>query len=102
MTNKKEKNNKMKNYSGKKKKEIIEHKTKEKNKDYSVIIFDWVDGVLVKTETFFKTIEEAKEFVETKTGDIKIYNIDKQVTHSEKKEKKYAKIKNKEDDDTYA
>jgi hypothetical protein len=102
MTNKKEKNNKMKNYSGKKKKEIIEHKTKEKNKDYSVIIFDWVDGVLVKTETFFKTIEEAKEFVETKTGDIKIYNIDKQVIHSEKKEKKYAKIKNKEDDDTYA
>lgn len=92
----------MKNYKAEKKKEIREHKTKEKNKDYSVVIFDWIDGVLVKMEKFFTTIEEAKEFVETQTGDIKIYNIDKQVIHSEKKEKRYAKIKRKEEDDTYA
>lgn len=103
MRNKRENDNKIKNYSGEKKKEIIDHKTKEKNNDYSVVIFDWVDGVLVKTEKFFETIEDAKEFVETQTGDIKIYNIDKQVIHSEKREKKYAKIKNKgKDDDTYA
>lgn len=96
-----------KNYEGKKKKERIENKTKEKNNDYSVVIFNWVDGVLTKTEKLFKTIEEAKEFVETQSGDIKIYNVDKQVIHSEKKEKKYAKIKNKDkdkddDDDSYA
>ena len=81
---------------------------KNNNKDYSVVIFDWIEGVLTKTEKFFKTVEEAKEFVEGQTGDIKIYNQDKQVIHSEKKVKKYAKIKHKkdkdkeDDDDSYA
>jgi bifunctional ADP-heptose synthase (sugar kinase/adenylyltransferase) len=93
---------KNRNYMGEKKKQIINNKLKEKNKDYSVIIFDWIEGVLTKTEYFFETIEEAKKFVETQTGDIKIYNQDKQVVHSEKKEKKYAKIKHKEDEDSYA
>ena len=79
---------KNRNYMGEKKKQIINNKLKEKNKDYSVIIFDWIEGVLTKTEYFFETIEEAKKFVETQTGDIKIYNQDKQVVHSEKKEKK--------------
>ena len=90
------------NYKAEKKKEIIDHKFKEKNKDYSVVIFDWIEGTLTKTEYFFETIDEAKNFVETQTGDIKIYNQDKQVIHSEKREKKYAKIKKKEDDDSYA
>jgi hypothetical protein len=74
---------------------------KDNNKDYNVVIFDWIEGVLTKTEYSFKTIEEAKEFVTTQTGDIKIYNLDKKVIHSEKREKKYAKIKRR-DDDTYA
>jgi hypothetical protein len=64
---------------------------------YVVVIFDWKDRSLEKTEYHFETLEEAKSFVSSKEeGDIKIYNNVNQVIHSEKK---YAKIKDKKKDD---
>lgn len=83
----------------------MKNNKKDESKSYSVIVFDWINGALTKIQNFFPTLEQAKSFVQKQTGDVKIYNSEHKIIHSEKKEVKYAKIKkdkpgkDKDDDD---
>ena len=73
-------------------------KPKVKKEGFEVTLFTWNSkGELEKNQYHFKTLAEARAFVETiQEGDIKIYNTNNQLVHSEKK---YAKIKIKNNDD---
>ena len=83
----------------------MKNNKKDESRNYSVVIFDWVNSVLTKIQNFFPTLEQAKAFVQKQTGDVKIYNSENKVIHSESEKVKYAKIKkdkpgkDKDDDD---
>lgn len=66
---------------------------KNQTKKFSVIVFNWIKGVLTKTEKIFQKLEDAKDFAEDQDGDVKIYNEKNEVILSEKKDKKDKKEK---------
>jgi hypothetical protein len=82
---------------------------KNQTKNYVVVVFDWINGVLNKTKNVFSSLKEAETFVDNQTeGDIKLYNAENQIIKSENKNVKYAKIKkdkpgkkDHDDDDDY-
>lgn len=79
-----------KKYFGIKKKELIEKKINNKN-GYKLVVTDWVDDVLTKTEHFFDTIDEAKTEGDKKFGSIKIYDRENKLIHSQKNDKNRGK-----------
>ena len=76
---------------------------KEQQKSYSVVVIDWIKGILTKTEKIFSKLKDAKDFAEDQEGEVKIYDDEKKVIYSEnkkeKKDKKPKKDKDRDDDD---
>lgn len=81
---------------------------KEQQKSYSVVVIDWIKGILTKTEKIFSKLNDAKDFAEDQKGEVKIYDEEKKVIFSEnkkdkdkkdKKDKKPKKDKDRDDDD---
>jgi hypothetical protein len=71
----------MENYSGERKKNLIESKNK---KNIRVNIVTWDDGVLSKVDHFFDSLDEATIFYKKQLGEVKVYNINNELMHSEK------------------
>jgi hypothetical protein len=81
-------------------------KENKKEKSYSVVVIDWVNGALTKLQKLFPSFKEAKDYAEDQEGEVKIYDDEKKVIYSEnkkekkdKKEKKEKKEKKDKDDD---
>jgi len=81
---------------------------KEEQKRYSVVVIDWIKGILTKTEKIFSKLNDAKDFAEDQKGEVKIYDEEKKVIfsedkkdnkHKDKKDKKPKKDKDCDDDD---
>ncbi len=81
---------------------------KEQQKSYSVVVIDWIKGILTKTEKIFSKLNDAKDFAEDQKGEVKIYDEEKKVIfsedkkdnkHKDKKDKKPKKDKDCDDDD---
>lgn len=71
---------------------------KEQQKSYSVVVIDWIKGILTKTEKIFSKLNDAKDFAEDQEGEVKIYDEEKKIIFSEnKKDKKDRKNKDKKD-----
>jgi hypothetical protein len=71
---------------------------KEEQKRYSVVVIDWIKGILTKTEKIFSKLNDAKDFAEDQKGEVKIYDEEKKVIFSEnKKDKKDKDKKDKKD-----